>query len=151
MTPHHLLLTDERADGYDPVFKVNPPLRTHADVLALREALVDGTIDVVATDHAPHATQDKECEWGYARPGMVGLETALHRRFADRRVNFVNAHREFFFVTPHDVKEALLELQHNLLTFVDAPEALEWHQSQTALRTRGLDFTTASSPERSAG
>jgi dihydroorotase len=77
VTPHHLLLTDARAESYDPVFKVNPPLRTDADVLALREALKDGTIDAVATDHAPHATEDKECEWAYARPGMLGLETAL--------------------------------------------------------------------------
>jgi dihydroorotase len=77
VTPHHLLLTDELAQGYDPVFKVNPPLRTAADVAALRAGLVDGIIDAVATDHAPHAMQDKECEWSYARPGMVGLETAL--------------------------------------------------------------------------
>jgi dihydroorotase len=77
VTPHHLLLTDDRATGYDPVFKVNPPLRTAADVAALRAGLADGTIDCVATDHAPHATEDKECEWGYARPGMLGLETAL--------------------------------------------------------------------------
>jgi dihydroorotase len=77
VTPHHLLLTDTRAESYDPVFKVNPPLRTDADVLALRKALKDGTIDAVATDHAPHATEDKECEWAYARPGMLGLETAL--------------------------------------------------------------------------
>ncbi|MFB6396242.1 dihydroorotase [Polymorphospora lycopeni] len=77
VTPHHLLLTDERAATYDPVFKVNPPLRTADDVAALRAALADGIIDIVATDHAPHAVEDKECEWGYARPGMVGLETAL--------------------------------------------------------------------------
>ncbi|WP_122980164.1 dihydroorotase [Actinoplanes teichomyceticus] len=77
VTPHHLLLTDELAAGYDPVFKVNPPLRTAGDVAALRQALLDGVIDVVATDHAPHAVQDKECEWSYARPGMLGLETAL--------------------------------------------------------------------------
>jgi dihydroorotase len=77
VTPHHLLLTDARAESYDAVFKVNPPLRTDFDVLALRDALADGVIDVVATDHAPHATEDKECEWGYARPGMLGLETAL--------------------------------------------------------------------------
>jgi len=77
VTPHHLLLTDELAASYDPVFKVNPPLRTAADVAALREALVEGVIDVVATDHAPHAVEDKECEWAYARPGMLGLETAL--------------------------------------------------------------------------
>ncbi|MEU4558214.1 dihydroorotase [Actinoplanes sp. NPDC023936] len=77
VTPHHLLLTDELAAGYDPVFKVNPPLRTRKDVEALRQALLDGVIDVVATDHAPHAVQDKECEWAYARPGMLGLQTAL--------------------------------------------------------------------------
>jgi dihydroorotase len=77
VTPHHLLLTDVRAESYDPVFKVNPPLRTDDDVEALRAALADGTIDAVATDHAPHATEDKECEWAYARPGMLGLETAL--------------------------------------------------------------------------
>ncbi|MEV4282827.1 dihydroorotase [Actinoplanes xinjiangensis] len=77
VTPHHLLLTDELAAGYDPVFKVNPPLRTRSDVEALRQALLDGVIDVVATDHAPHAVQDKECEWAHARPGMLGLETAL--------------------------------------------------------------------------
>ncbi|MDQ6656766.1 MAG: dihydroorotase [Actinomycetota bacterium] len=77
VTPHHLLLTDERAIGYDPVFKVNPPLRTAADVAVLRKALADGTIDAVATDHAPHAMQDKECEWDQASPGMLGLQTAL--------------------------------------------------------------------------
>ncbi|WP_188939676.1 dihydroorotase [Nakamurella endophytica] len=77
VTPHHLLLTDVRAEGYDPVFKVNPPLRTDADVDAVRAGLADGTIDVVATDHAPHAVQDKECEWDQARPGMLGLQTAL--------------------------------------------------------------------------
>jgi dihydroorotase len=77
VTPHHLLLTDERAVSYDPVFKVNPPLRTATDVAALRTALIEGVVDIVATDHAPHAVEDKECEWAYARPGMLGLETAL--------------------------------------------------------------------------
>ncbi|WFE34995.1 dihydroorotase [Micromonospora sp. WMMD975] len=95
VTPHHLLLTDEAVSGrsglaspalannwspassYDPVFKVNPPLRTATDVAALRAALAEGVIDVIATDHAPHAVEDKECEWAYARPGMLGLETAL--------------------------------------------------------------------------
>jgi dihydroorotase len=77
VTPHHLMLTDQMAESYDPVFKVNPPLRTTEDVTALRAALAEGVIDVVATDHAPHAVEDKECEWGYARPGMLGLETAL--------------------------------------------------------------------------
>lgn len=77
VTPHHLLLTDEKAATYDPVYKVNPPLRTAADIAALRTALAEGIIDIVATDHAPHAVEDKECEWAYARPGMLGLETAL--------------------------------------------------------------------------
>ena len=77
VTPHHLLLTDERVRGYDPVFKVNPPLRTREDVEALRLALADGTIDVVATDHAPHTVEDKDCEWSAAAMGMTGLETAL--------------------------------------------------------------------------
>ena len=77
VTPHHLLLTDELATTYDPVYKVNPPLRTQRDVMALREGLADGTIDIVATDHAPHPTESKECEWQYAAFGMLGLETAL--------------------------------------------------------------------------
>jgi dihydroorotase len=77
VTPHHLLLTDALAQSYDPVFKVNPPLRTDADVAALRAALAEGVVDVVATDHAPHTVEDKECEWPYARPGMLGLQTAL--------------------------------------------------------------------------
>ncbi|MFM5952130.1 MAG: dihydroorotase [Micrococcales bacterium] len=76
VTPHHLLLTDELARTYDPVYKVNPPLRTVSDVRALREALVDGTIDIVATDHAPHPIESKECEWSAAAFGMLGLETA---------------------------------------------------------------------------
>lgn len=76
VTPHHLLLTDELARGYDPVYKVNPPLRTANDVAALHEALVDGTIDIVATDHAPHPDESKDCEWAAAAFGMLGLETA---------------------------------------------------------------------------
>ena len=77
VTPHHLLLTDDRAVGYDPVFKVNPPLRTRADIDALRQGLADGTIDCVATDHAPHPVEAKETEWAVAANGMTGLETAL--------------------------------------------------------------------------
>jgi dihydroorotase len=77
VTPHHLLLTDDLARGYDPVFKVNPPLRTQADVDAVREGLADGTIDIVGTDHAPHTREDKDCEWAAAAFGMTGLETAL--------------------------------------------------------------------------
>jgi len=77
VTPHHLILTDELVTSYNPIFKVNPPLRTQADVEAVREGLTDGTIDIVATDHAPHPSQDKDCEWVAAAFGMTGLETAL--------------------------------------------------------------------------
>ena len=76
VTPHHLLLTEDLASGYNPIFKVNPPLRTQDDVVALREAVADGTIDIVATDHAPHPADSKDCEWGEAAFGMIGLETA---------------------------------------------------------------------------
>ncbi|MGW5331940.1 dihydroorotase [Streptomyces bauhiniae] len=75
--PHHLLLTEEMVRTYNPAYKVNPPLRTERDVRTLREALADGTIDIVATDHAPHPHEDKDCEWAAAAMGMVGLETAL--------------------------------------------------------------------------
>jgi dihydroorotase len=77
VTPHHLYLTDESVASYDPVYKVNPPLRTAEDVEALRDGLADGTIDAVATDHAPHSLEDKESEWAVAAPGMLGLQTAL--------------------------------------------------------------------------
>ena len=77
VTPHHLLLTDTAAEDYDPVHKVNPPLRPSGDTAALRRALADGTLDCVATDHAPHAVEAKDCEWSAARPGMLGLQTAL--------------------------------------------------------------------------
>jgi dihydroorotase len=77
VTPHHLFLTDDLVASYDPVFKVNPPLRTEEDVMALRAGLADGTIDAVATDHAPHALEDKETEFAAAAFGMTGLETAL--------------------------------------------------------------------------
>jgi dihydroorotase len=77
VTPHHLLLTEDLARGYDARFKVNPPLRRAEDVEALRAALADGTIDIVATDHAPHPLESKEAPWQEASFGMVGLESAL--------------------------------------------------------------------------
>ncbi|MFW0119249.1 dihydroorotase [Rothia sp. P5764] len=76
-TPHHLLLTDELVRTYDPVYKVNPPLRTEEDVLALRQAVADGIIDIIGTDHAPHPAESKDCEWACAANGMTGLEQAL--------------------------------------------------------------------------
>ena len=77
MTPHHLALTDELLSGYDPLYKVNPPLRTMSDIEALKAGVADGTIDAVATDHAPHAPHAKEMPLDQAPPGMLGLETAL--------------------------------------------------------------------------
>ena len=76
-TPHHFTLTDEAVSCYDPVFKVNPPLRPRADVDAVKAALADGIVDAIATDHAPHAPEDKELPFDQAPPGMLGLETAL--------------------------------------------------------------------------
>jgi dihydroorotase len=77
VTPHHLVLTDGKLESYDGNFRVNPPLREERDTLALRAALLDGTIDCVATDHAPHGSEEKCCEFDHARPGMLGLETSL--------------------------------------------------------------------------
>ncbi len=76
VTPHHLILTEDLVSEYNPVYKVNPPLRRSEDVQALREAVADGTIDIIATDHAPHTPDSKDCEWGEAAFGMIGLETA---------------------------------------------------------------------------
>lgn len=75
--PHHFTLTDEACASYDPVFKVHPPLRSAADVVAIRAGLADGTIDAIATDHAPHPVEAKEAAFDLAPPGMIGLETAL--------------------------------------------------------------------------
>ena len=76
-TPHHFTLTDERCQTYDPVFKVNPPLRTEVDIEAIKAGFADGTIDAIATDHAPHTAEAKEAPFDQAPPGMLGLETAL--------------------------------------------------------------------------
>src|SRR6185369_7938205 len=77
VTPHHLLLTDAALIGYQTACKVNPPLRTEEDVAALRAALADGTIDAIATDHAPHSPLEKDCEFSAASPGIIGLETCF--------------------------------------------------------------------------
>src|SRR5207302_7752402 len=77
VAPHHFALTDECCQSFDPAFKVHPPLRTRADVDAILEGLADGTIDAIATDHAPHTPESKERPFEEAPPGMLGLETAL--------------------------------------------------------------------------
>lgn len=76
VTPHHLMFSEEKAKSFEPVYKVNPPLRAVEDVEALRQGLVDGTIDIIATDHAPHSIENKDCEWNQAAFGMLGLEAA---------------------------------------------------------------------------
>ena len=86
VTPHHLMLTDEKLATYDGLYRVNPPLREARDAEALKQALLDGTVDVVATDHAPHGSEDKCVEFEHAKPGMLGLETSLavvHRIFVE--------------------------------------------------------------------
>ena len=77
VTPHHLLLTEDRVSSFDPLFKVNPPLRRREDTLALREAVASGVIDIIATDHAPHPSESKDCSFPEGAFGMLGLETAL--------------------------------------------------------------------------
>ena len=83
VTPHHLILTDAELQSFDPVNKVNPPLRSSSDVEACRVGLADGTLDAVATDHAPHSPEEKESEFELAPPGMIGLETALALMIAE--------------------------------------------------------------------
>jgi dihydroorotase len=75
--PHYLTLTDELISTFDPVYKVNPPLRSSEDVEAIKTGLADGTIDVIASDHAPHSTVEKDLEFEYAANGMIGLESTL--------------------------------------------------------------------------
>ena len=82
VTPHHLFLSDGSVSGYDPVFRVNPPLRTDADIEALKAGLSDHSIDAIATDHAPHAPEAKDQPFDQAPPGMLGLETALAVSFS---------------------------------------------------------------------
>ena len=149
VTPHHLLLTDDLAGSYDPVFKVNPPLRTAEDVAALRAGLADGTIDAIATDHAPHALEDKETEWGAAKPGMLGLETALSvavlamgpdwRLLADR---MSTAPARIGGLTP----PALAEGSPASFTLVDP--AARWVPEQTASRSRNNPYAGRELPAR---
>jgi dihydroorotase len=159
VTPHHLVLTDELVDGYDPVFKVNPPLRTAADVEALRAGLADGTIDCVATDHAPHALEDKETEWAAARPGMLGLQTALsvafdamHGRVADDALWPLLAERMSGAPARigrlHDHGRALEVGAPATLTLVDP--AAKWTVSGAALasRSRNTPYAGRSLPVR---
>lgn len=140
VTPHHLLLTDASLLGYDTACKVNPPLREEADRAALREALADGTLDVVATDHAPHSPLEKDCEFAEAAPGLIGLELALPLLLGLVREGVLTLERlidamstrpaRFIGVTPPSLRPgALAEL-----TLVD-PE-LSWVPAETRLRSK---------------
>ncbi len=144
VTPHHLLLTDELVRSYDPVYKVNPPLRTADDVQALREALADGTIDVVGTDHAPHPSEHKDCEWAQAAMGMTGLETALsvvqHAMVETGLLDWEGFAR-VTSVTParigrlHDQGRALVAGEPAQLILVDP--AARWTVDPAAMATKG--------------
>jgi len=99
VTPHHVALTDEACAGYDPDTKVMPPLRSDADLAALIDALVDGTVDAIATDHAPHSPVEKDLEFECAAPGMLGLETALPLVLALVRRGAISLHRAIELLT----------------------------------------------------
>ncbi|MCX6471168.1 MAG: dihydroorotase [Corynebacteriales bacterium] len=157
VTPHHLLLDDSRLQTYDAVNKVNPPLRESSDCAALRQALVDGVIDCVATDHAPHAEQDKCCEFAQARPGMLGLQTALSVIAATvvgtdgldwRGVARVLSERPAQIVGLPDQGRPIAVGEPANLTVVD-PDA-EWTVSRSALASLSANtpFDTMTLPAR---
>ncbi|WP_045822671.1 dihydroorotase [Williamsia herbipolensis] len=157
VTPHHLLLDDSRLQTYDAVNKVNPPLRESSDCVALRQALVDGVIDCVATDHAPHAEQDKCCEFAQARPGMLGLQTALSVIAATvvgpdgldwRGVARVLSERPAQIVGLPDQGRPIAVGEPANLTVVD-PDA-EWTVSRSALASLSANtpFDTMTLPAR---
>ncbi|MEY4735483.1 MAG: hypothetical protein RL428_818 [Actinomycetota bacterium] len=149
VTPHHLLLTEELAESYDPIYKVNPPLRTEDDVQALRAALIDGTIDVIGTDHAPHPVESKECEWQNAAFGMVGLETAFPILFTtliepglmtwDRAIEVMSsAPAAIGRYVSHGRALAVGEPAH--ITVVDPKGALKVDRAQLASKSKNTPF-----------
>ncbi len=149
VTPHHLLLTEELAESYDPIYKVNPPLRTEDDVQALRAGLIDGTIDVIGTDHAPHPVESKECEWQNAAFGMVGLETAFPILFTtliepglmtwDRAIEVMSsAPAAIGRYVSHGRALAVGEPAH--ITVVDPKGALKVDRAQLASKSKNTPF-----------
>jgi len=143
VTPHHLLLTDSDVLGYRTACKVNPPLREKGDIEALQRALADGTIDAIATDHAPHAVTDKNVEFGAARPGMIGLELCLPLLLELVRTNAVPLMRLLTALTIGPAKivglqaPRLAEGQPADLVLVD-PEA-QWTVERATLRSKSLN------------
>lgn len=153
VTAHHLLLTEDLAESYDPLYKVNPPLRRADDVLALREALVDGTIDVIATDHAPHPKESKDTDWASAAFGMIGLEfayTVAQQVLIDSGAS--NLERLAEVMSTSSARIAGLEGQGNYLlpgsianlTLVDLGQAwvgeAETHSKSANNPYQGMDF-----------
>ena len=153
VTAHHLLLTEDLAESYDPLYKVNPPLRRADDVLALREALVDGTIDVIATDHAPHPKESKDTDWASAAFGMIGLEfayTVAQQVLIDSGAS--NLERLAEVMSTSSARIAGLEGQGNYLlpgsianlTLVDLRQAwvgeAETHSKSANNPYQGMDF-----------
>jgi dihydroorotase len=140
VTPHHLLLTDASVIGYDTACKVNPPLREAEDIAALRSALADGTIDAIATDHAPHTSLEKDCEFSEARPGMMGLELCfgllleLVERGELKLSRFVDAlstrPARIAGLTPPELK------QGRLAEFVLVDPGARWRPRDVALQTK---------------
>ena len=157
VTPHHLLLTDETARDYDARFKVNPPLRSAEDVEALRAAVADGTIDIVATDHAPHPDERKECAWAEAAFGMVGLESALsvvqHTLVDTGMLDWAGVARVLSTtpaaiggLTGYDAPLAVGAPAH--LTLVDPSASRTWSTDELRGRSRNTPYTGITLPCR---
>lgn len=145
VTPHHLILTDDLAASYDPVYKVNPPLRTQSDVMALREGVADGTIDIIATDHAPHSAESKDCEWQAAAFGMTGLETALsvaYQALVESKILSWNALVDRMSVTPARIGEygnhGQIELGKPANFFTFDPKA-RWKVSAEGMKSKSAN------------
>lgn len=141
--PHYFTLTDEAIVDYDPVFKVNPPLRTHTDLLAVKEGLADGTLDAIATDHAPHSVVEKDIEFEYAANGMIGLESALPLILELVRDGTLSPAQAISKVTVNPAR--ILRLPHGTLTVGTAaditvidPEA-DYTLDQSTFRSKGCN------------
>lgn len=156
-TPHHLLLTDELARDYNPLFKVNPPLRSEADVLAVREGVADGTIDIIATDHAPHGSASKDCTWADGAFGMVGLESALsivqHTLVDSGLLSWADVARVMSVAPAHigsvEGYESPLSVGSPAnITLVDPNAVTEWGSDRLVGRSHNTPFTGISLPGR---
>jgi dihydroorotase len=148
VTPHHLLLTDAAVIGYDTACKVNPPLRAEEDVAALREALADGTIDAIATDHAPHSALEKDCEFSEASPGMMGLELCFGLLLGLVRDRVVTLERLIDALSTRPAQLIGIEPPAVRLdapaSFVLVEPEMRWHPSEVRLasKSRNTPFLT---------